>query len=344
LELAKGRKKEENSEFQKFLDEYSQKFINGVNVNVSDFTVLSKRDVDKLSKNEKKNAVRIYDKKTDLSVVNRFKYDIEKYKMLHEAMNNVVSGITPDMSEINKFMIIYKRLGNIKYDHAIVEELYSKYAKDNIDNTRNLVNGLMKGTCVCAGYSDILHVALNEVGIENQKVTGVATTAYHQWNQIKIDNVWYNTDLTGDAPALREDSFLNMVFCLRSDKDFKNDHTATTEVNKCDRAMGKMKLYSAYMVAKKFDKKKVTKRNIIGILKEKFSRLFKKKDVPMLDKPNEIKKEEINALKKFPWELTADEKEEAENKMKMASENVKKEEENIKDSNIVKDTEISQEK
>jgi hypothetical protein len=64
----------------------------------------------------------------------------------------------------------------------------------------------------------------------------------------------------------------------------------------------------------------------------------------MLDKPNEIKKEEINALKKFPWELTADEKEEAENKMKMASENVKKEEENIKDSNIVKDTEISQEK
>ena len=155
-------------------------------------------------------------------------YDIDEYYKIRKALEEITEGIHSGMSDVEKFAVVYERLANkITYDYAVAEGPYSKehalYLAKLYCKSRNLSEGLIEqegfdvqtnspdttlaNRTVCAGYSDILKNALDMVGIEsvidsgnvNHNRTRNTYTGGHAWNKVKIDGMWYYTDLTWDA-------------------------------------------------------------------------------------------------------------------------------------------------
>lgn len=176
-------------------------------------------------------------------------YDIKTYSAIREKLEELVEGISLDLTEKERFAEVYKRVcENIIYD---IRAAYPKgkeeeeYRREQNVNCRNLKNGLLEGKCVCAGYADILRNALSLVGIEAKYISGpvilkevkkrnfkpekldsgyvykqddkkVVIAENHAWNKVKLDGVWYNVDATWDAPKVRKGSL--PTNCLKSDE------------------------------------------------------------------------------------------------------------------------------
>ena len=238
---------------QDFFDRVDEKIDSGFVITISDLSVLDKEKVEKLNAGEKIFAIRVLDENCDDNLTPyRFEYFPEIYiELKKKIIEEVTKGISADMPELQKFMMIYRRLGSIiKYDYGIIgKNQYSDYAKRNVDNCRNCINGLLKHTCVCAGYADILYNCLREVGIEAYKVTGIAGE-YHQWNKVKIDDVFYNTDLTWDADDIAKGVIVDLKYCLVGDKEFSKLHKELDgKKDKCPRSFSRDKVRKAFREA-----------------------------------------------------------------------------------------------
>ena len=79
----------------------------------------------------------------------------------------------------------------------------SKYDSDRSD--RNIINyksdtaygPLFEGYAICGGYTDLMELFLERMGIKSFKVS----SENHIWNAVMIGNKWYNLDLTWDDPV-----------------------------------------------------------------------------------------------------------------------------------------------
>lgn len=151
-------------------------------------------------------------------------YTRQQYEILHNRIQEIVGDIPKTFTDLQKFMIIYQRLGSIiSYDDELVREDNDRdeeYIERNKYAGRNLTNGLIKGKCVCTGYAEILYNCLQAVGIEACKICGEK----HVWNKVKLDGVWYNVDLTWDCKNITNHKENGLKYCLRSDEEFKKGH------------------------------------------------------------------------------------------------------------------------
>ena len=187
------------------------------------------------------------------------KYDLKDFVIIKEKIAELISGINPNLSDYEKFSIVYKRVcQNMVYDHPVAypkTDDEKEYSKANMPGAQNMKNGLLFGKTVCAGYATILRQALDELGIEAQYVDGKildkpitrkkyeiikdkpenqckeiykedgdSVTLYerHAWIKVKIDGVWYNCDPTWDASHVRRGD--KPEYCLISDDKISKDH------------------------------------------------------------------------------------------------------------------------
>ena len=148
----------------------------------------------------------------------RMPYKAVEYYTLRQILDEVVDGINPTETEVTRFATVYQRLADtITYDHDAIDYQTTdkaRYATANTHRTRNLANGLLSGTCVCAGYAEILRNALDMVGIKSRYLVGKCFddpdyTGRHAWNAVNLDDgtgerKWYLTDLTWDAGHVGE--------------------------------------------------------------------------------------------------------------------------------------------
>ncbi|MBE5812434.1 MAG: hypothetical protein E7314_02110 [Clostridiales bacterium] len=67
--------------------------------------------------------------------------------------------------------------------------------------SRSLV-GLLHGAAVCHGFAEIIRNIAAEYGIQVDCVRGVAGGEAHEWNQVKLDGIWYDDDFTNYRRAL----------------------------------------------------------------------------------------------------------------------------------------------
>lgn len=175
-------------------------------------------------------------------------YDLTTCKLIHEKIKDIVKDIDMSDSELNRFTNVYKKIAEtISYDYDAIDE-DSDYAIENIDKSRNLENGLLKGTCVCAGYANILKSTLEYVDIESKYIIGETDNEkelLHAWNQVKIDDEWYNTDLTWDREDLIKKESPKSF--LKSDKEFFSHKALTKNVEKCDQSIPN------YIIEEKFE-------------------------------------------------------------------------------------------
>lgn len=93
-------------------------------------------------------------------------------------------------------------------------------------NAHNLIGGLLEDLCVCEGYSKILVQVLKCLNIDAIYISGKPIDKHdnipHAWNQVKIDETWYNADLTWDADKIKDGS--TPIYCLQSDIEFMHDY------------------------------------------------------------------------------------------------------------------------
>ena len=152
---------------------------------------------------------------------------IEDVGLKNNALNkNIIYDspkIDPNLPDLEKYKIIHDKLSKtIQYDYSALQA--TSHDSDYY-TSRNLENGLLNHTCVCAGYADILKNILAELGIESKYVEGKTHTGeLHAWNQVRLldengTEHWYNVDLTWDCTDKNNNYF------LQDDATFSKTHT-----------------------------------------------------------------------------------------------------------------------
>lgn len=137
----------------------------------------------------------------------------------------ILDQITPSMSQFDIALLFHDRIAE-------------KVTYVTSENAHNAYGALVEGVAVCEGYSEAFQYLLHRAGIASFLAIGTSVNVYngipegHEWNYIKIDGKWYQTDVTWDDQG----DVFHMYFNL-SDAKIAKDHTATPTaypLPKCD--------------------------------------------------------------------------------------------------------------
>ena len=114
-------------------------------------------------------------------------YSDEEIVFVKTYIDNFISvNITNNMSNYDKIKIFH--------DHIINSTIYDKDGDNDLYTAYNLIT---TGKSICGGYSDIMSIYLNTLGIQNYKIT----SENHVWNLVNLDGTWYHLDMTWDDPV-----------------------------------------------------------------------------------------------------------------------------------------------
>ena len=98
--------------------------------------------------------------------------------------------------------------------------VYDDYAADNPNRDdpldQSAYSAFCMGLTVCAGYSQAMSLLCNAMGIDCFSVTSDS----HQWNCVRVDDNWYNVDVTA-ADGYNEGVFY--YYFMKSDIDYRMD-------------------------------------------------------------------------------------------------------------------------
>lgn len=225
-------------------------------LNIKDASELSVEEVDKLNEDFNLESVQLMIPCENSLSEDFLKYDVPTYRACREKIDKLLQGvnISKDEKDVDAekkiFGKVLKILANhMSYDYQslkdeekcketmhelknlrsfltyndekILEETKKKNDYTKI-NCRNMVGGLLNNTCVCAGYAEIARNVFACCNIDCRYIEGCPVDLGqpgHAWNQIKLDNDWYNFDLTWDRDNIV--AGIQTEFTLKSDKDFK---------------------------------------------------------------------------------------------------------------------------
>lgn len=137
-------------------------------------------------------------------------------KLVNDKANSIIKNIIkPGMTQKEKVLTIH--------DYIVNNTTYTK----NSTNPYSAYSVLLENKGVCNGYVLALSKLLNAVEIDNLYVMGTAvkTGGLHAWNKVKIDNVWYNIDVTWSHPLSQHGLHNAYYHFLNSDERFYKTHT-----------------------------------------------------------------------------------------------------------------------
>ena len=133
--------------------------------------------------------------------------DLENAKQkFNAAVQNLVSGATALDSDYEKEKYVHDALAA-----AVTYDL-------TVDMNQSAYSALVNGKSVCAGYARAYQYLLQQLGIPCYYCTGYSG-GDHAWNIVKLDDGYYNVDVTwDDADTIRYDYF------NKTDADFATTH------------------------------------------------------------------------------------------------------------------------
>lgn len=113
-------------------------------------------------------------------------------------------------------------INNTKYDSKRAELIKNNIFTDNTLASHK-ANGVLKNKlAICSGYTDIMTIYLNKLGINNYKISNIS----HIWNLLYIDSAWVHLDLTWDDPVTSNgDNILLHEFFLIDTDTLKSFNT-----------------------------------------------------------------------------------------------------------------------
>ncbi len=142
-------------------------------------------------------------------------YNSEEINFITNYINDFIE------SNINNSMTDYDKI-KVFHDFIINNTIYDEnFNKETAKDPYTAYNLITTGKSICGGYSDIMSIYLNIIGIQNYKIT----SPNHVWNLIKLDNKWYHLDSTWDDPVASDGKqyLLHNFFLISTDELLKLD-------------------------------------------------------------------------------------------------------------------------
>ena len=108
----------------------------------------------------------------------------------------IKENITDDMDDYHKILLFHDYIiENTIYDSERAGDVNNPKYKDSPSHTAyGITHNQM---ALCGGYSDIMALYLDKLGIKNIRVAA----KLHVWNLVYIDKKWLNLDVTWDDPV-----------------------------------------------------------------------------------------------------------------------------------------------
>lgn len=105
---------------------------------------------------------------------------------------------------------------NVEYDNAFLNMSGAEQsAYETTAYTQSAYSVFCKDLTVCAGYAQTFEMLCNGAGIDCITVT----SAEHQWNKVRVNDSWYNVDVTWADQS----SYIYYVYFGRSDAVYDSD-------------------------------------------------------------------------------------------------------------------------
>lgn len=142
-----------------------------------------------------------------------------------------VAGLPEGADDYVKAKHFYEYLvTNVEYDRSIVLD---DEGTGNSMSGQTVVDALVRGKAVCAGYARAYQYLLQQTGVPCVLVTGMARNENHAWCAAYLDGDWYCVDPTwGDPQFLNEDGndadfgLVNYDYLCVTDDDLASTHVA----------------------------------------------------------------------------------------------------------------------
>lgn len=167
-------------------------------------------------------------RKLELEKINKITndiYSVDEYIKILEKFQTILEqlGISDTIDGIYK--IFHYIANNVLYDDDGVKET-------KITN-QNLIGPVFHNIGVCEGYSKFLQQMLSLIGVNSIVVQGGGTKEEggHVWNQVLINNKWYNADVTVASYDIRQDKKVSTYLVKDSNLLYK---TYTSISYKCN--------------------------------------------------------------------------------------------------------------
>lgn len=136
----------------------------------------------------------LYDKQTAQKKVDDFNAACDKY------LEKIDSGMT----EFEKAVVLHDEL-----------VLNCKYVEDNDPLRVSAYEPIVNGSSNCQEYAEAYAYLLALAGIHNEIVESSAM--FHLWNKVRINNEYYNVDLTWDDPMPDKNGHVSHKYFMLSD-------------------------------------------------------------------------------------------------------------------------------
>lgn len=152
-----------------------------------------------------------YDSLGKVKITIHHTYSKEEIKEINEKINTLKQELyNNELNKKEQIKAIHDYIiNNSKYDSDRSDRNIIKYKSDTA------YGPLFQGYAICGGYTDLMAIFLNDLNIENYKVS----SKNHIWNAVKINDIWYNLDLTWDDPVTSDGSdYLGYNYFLISTK------------------------------------------------------------------------------------------------------------------------------
>lgn len=130
-------------------------------------------------------------------------------------LNDYIENFKKD--NINDNMSDYDKI-KVFHDYIINNTIYDN---SNDKSTFNAYTLITTGKSICGGYSDIISIYLNSLGIKNYKIT----SSNHVWNLVNINDSWLHLDATWDDPVASDGNqyLLDNFFLINTSELWKLD-------------------------------------------------------------------------------------------------------------------------
>lgn len=128
-----------------------------------------------------------------------------------------------DFSEYERVHAIHDYLAStVAYDIALYEKYLAHEDVTDEHPSFHLEGALLEGNAVCDGFSKAFMFLCNLEGIACVRITGAFDAQAHAWNKVRLENRWYNVDVTMDKGyySIRKGTtfVLHHGYFLRSDR------------------------------------------------------------------------------------------------------------------------------
>ncbi|EPY2306115.1 cell wall-binding repeat-containing protein [Clostridium sporogenes] len=175
----------------------------------------------------------IFEGEVDVSItykLDKVTIDMEKAAVKAKVQEIIKNVIKEGMSDVEKELVLH--------DYIVKNTEYNMYNHNNkiiLPDDCNAYGVLVKGIGTSEGYSKAMYELLKAAGIECKYVTGISVHNSvggdgHSWNIVKLEDEWYNLDVTWDEPIFNKNGSnnsldkVNHTYFNIPDSTFNLDH------------------------------------------------------------------------------------------------------------------------